>query len=226
MFNHIIIIITIFWIFFLTALPSNSSTPDPLILYGNNIHFSIYRNGKNIGDHNVVFQKNDNGNLIVEVSTIMNIKIFGITIYNFSHSSTALWNNGKLVNLIATTDDDGNINTFKVEMKNNNLVLFGTDNEIKLSPELLPTTHWNSNVLDNKEVINTLNGEISSVDIVKQKKLNILAQNQTIEAVQYVYTGDIDATFWYDLNGRWVKLKFKAKDGSYIEYECTICGLQ
>ena len=28
------------------------------------------------------------------------------------------------------------------------------------------------------------------------------------------------------VDGWRVQLKFKAKDGSYIEYECTICGLQ
>ena len=53
----------------------------------------------------------------------------------------------------------------------------------------------------------------------------IVRTDQTIiPSRKYVYNGDIEATVWYDQAGRWVKMKFSAKDGSTIEYDCVECG--
>jgi hypothetical protein len=37
-------------------------------------------------------------------------------------------------------------------------------------------------------------------------------------AKRYELTGDIDCNIWYR-DGRWVKLRFQASDGSTIDYE-------
>ena len=44
-----------------------------------------------------------------------------------------------------------------------------------------------------------------------------------IDATLYRYTGDLDTEVWYDDEGRWVRMRFKAKDGSVITYQCEVC---
>jgi len=42
-------------------------------------------------------------------------------------------------------------------------------------------------------------------------------------ATHYVYSGELDTEVWYDDEGRWVKMRFKGRDGSTIEYVCRRC---
>ena len=42
-------------------------------------------------------------------------------------------------------------------------------------------------------------------------------------ATRYAYTGDLDNEVWYDDVGRWVKMRFKGRDGSTIDYVCRRC---
>ena len=42
-------------------------------------------------------------------------------------------------------------------------------------------------------------------------------------ATRYAYSGDLKADVWYDDAGRWVKLRFRGRDGSVIEYVCRRC---
>jgi hypothetical protein len=46
---------------------------------------------------------------------------------------------------------------------------------------------------------------------------NIKAAGRSIEARRYDVDSELDASFWYDAQGRWVKTAFEA-EGSKIEY--------
>ena len=49
--------------------------------------------------------------------------------------------------------------------------------------------------------------------------------DKTILATKDEYSGDISTLVWYSDHGNWVKMKFKASDGSDIEYKCIECGI-
>ena len=80
-------------------------------------------------------------------------------------------------------------------------------------------------ILDN-QLIDTLKGQIASVKINNLGTEKVSAEGRAIYAQKYTYSGDVNATAWYDEFGRWVKLSFAAKDGSVIDYHCTECGLK
>jgi hypothetical protein len=44
-----------------------------------------------------------------------------------------------------------------------------------------------------------------------------------VMATRYAYHGDLETEVWYDDFGRWVKMRFAGRDGSTIEYVCTLC---
>ena len=71
----------------------------------------------------------------------------------------------------------------------------------------------------------TLNGQVANVKISKLGVEKVLAEGRLINANKFIYSGDVDATAWYDRTGRWIKLSFPVKDGSIIEYICVKCGL-
>ena len=97
------------------------------------------------------------------------------------------------------------------------------DGVVSVDAPLYPTNHWNPAVVEQVRVLNTLTGKINNVQIKAQNKESVLTENGTIEATRYAYSGDLETEVWYDDAGRWVKMRFKARDGSTINYVCRRC---
>ena len=91
------------------------------------------------------------------------------------------------------------------------------------SVPLFPTNHWNPEVLRQTRVLNTLTGRINRVRIEPQAQETVATEHGDVPATRYAYTGELETEVWYDDAGRWVKMRFKGRDGSTIEYVCRRC---
>ena len=199
--------------------------PDPISLYGEKISFDVFREGEKVGRHYVVFSRTSPQDLSVTARFELKITFLTIPVYQFLYRSSAVWRDGRLEKLVARIDDDGEKSTVSALTEGQQLGVSGPKGQQQWRGPLYPTNHWNAGVVSQKRVLNTLNGEISRVDIAAQGVERIRAQGRWILATRYQYSGDIDTTVWYDDDGRWVKMRFPAKNGSIIDYECTLCGL-
>jgi hypothetical protein len=202
-----------------------SQSPDPLSLYGNEIVFEVFREAEKVGRHKVAFSTTSARDLSVTAQLELKVTFLSIPVYKFRYQSLALWRDGRLMDLVAKVNDDGETATVRALAKGRILSVSGPKGDLEWNETLYPTNHWNAGVLSQKHVLNTLNGEISRVRIASQGRERIKAEGRWIEATRYQYSGDIDTTVWYDDAGRWVKMRFTAKGGSVIDYVCTRCGL-
>lgn len=193
-------------------------------LYGEKITFDVLREGSKVGHHTVTFARASEEELTVTARFDLTVTFLTIPLYEFRYRSTAIWRDGRLTDLVATIDDDGEKTTVRALTKGGTLSISGANGPAEWSVPLYPTNHWNAGVLSQSHVLNTLNGDISRVRIESQGRERIQAEGQWVEATRYQYSGDIDTTVWYDDRGRWVKMRFPAKSGSIIEYVCTRCG--
>ena len=121
-------------------------------------------------------------------------------------------------------DDNGDKNFVAATKSDKGMVIRGPKGVHTWESALYPTNHWNAGVLSQKHVLNTLTGDVASVEIRSEGRDKVEAEGKMIEATRYRYSGDIDTTVWYDDDGRWVKMRFVAKGGSTIDYNCTRCG--
>ncbi len=197
----------------------------PEKLYPRGIHFEVLRNGAPVGSHTVSFSKKNDGYLRVQASFDLTVRFLGLPVYKYLYLSDASWDRGHLAILTASQDDNGDISQVDIRRDGDDLVIHGPNGSKRASGNLLPTNHWNPNVLSHLSVLNTITGEISDVGIESTGVQIVQAQGVTIEAARHVYSGDIETTVWYDTAGRWVKMMFEAQDGSTIEYLCRECGL-
>jgi hypothetical protein len=202
-----------------------SPSPDPLSLYGNEIVFDVFREAEKVGRHTVNFSMKSASDLRVTSRLDLTVTFLTIPIYAFRYQSLAIWRSGRLRELVAQINDDGEQSTVQALTKSRTVSVSGPRGEVQWNETLYPTNHWNSGVLSQKHVLNTLNGEISRVKIAAQGLERIQAEGKWIEATRYQYSGDIDTSVWYDNAGRWVKMRFTAKGGSVIDYVCARCGL-
>ncbi len=198
---------------------------DPLTLYGERLAFDVWRDGDKVGEHHVAFQR-DGEELRVQTDFGIEIKVLFIKAYSFTYSSNAVWHNGQLKSLWAMTDDDGDRREVRVEADEEAGTLRLHDGQYwnSVPSGTFPTNHWHAGVLHQNTVINTLTGEASDVRIIRLGEEMIETADGTLSATRYVYSGDIDTEVWYDDWGRWVKMRFRAKDGSTIEYRCRTCA--
>lgn len=191
-------------------------------LYGNTLSFDVYRNGDLVGYQNVTFSRR-NDELAVDIDFKLTIKALYITFYEMTYRSDSLWRNDELVALDARTDQNGKVTTVKAKAEGGKLEVDGPNGKASAPLGIYPTDHWNAGVIDSTRLVNTINGHINHVRLVKQGEDKVETERGPVEATHYKYTGEIQNDVWYDAEGRWVQMKFKGGDGSTIEFRCRKC---
>ena len=195
---------------------------DPLDLYGNEIRFDIVRKGRTVGSHVVTFRRaGDAVETRSEVRIAIDILIFKA--FRYRYDSDARWEGGELRQLTVDVDDDGKRTQLTAAVEGG--AMSGSLNSAPFTAEapVYPTEHWNAGVLPQRRVLNTLTGKVNNVVIEPGAREYIATERGQVPATYYRYTGDLLAELWYDDQGRWVKMRFKGRDGSMIEYVCRRC---
>ena len=211
---------------FVSISPSYGSigfpvTNDPLKLYGTHHEFLVLRDGLVVGKHTVRFQQKAD-ELIADTQFHIDIKLLGLSLYNYTYESREIWEADKLMKLEVKVDDDGSLKSHSLQYEANGYKLNGKLLNVP-SSSLIPTNHWNPAVINKTNVFNTILGKINSVKILEVGNEPVQTNDGTISATRYQYSGDLKLDAWYDNKGRWVKLKFLAEDQSVIEYLCSTC---
>jgi hypothetical protein len=202
-----------------------SPAADPLSLYGEQIRFDVRRNGSLVGSHTVSFTRNGE-RLATSTRFEVAVDVLFITAYRYLYASEATWTGACLEALTATTDDNGKESVVRVSRSGQKLAVSGPGGNATAPVATLPTEHWAYAVVGHDAVINTITGRVNRVDISPAVTETVkLADGRTVTARRYVYSGELDNEVWYDAAGRWVKMRFPAKDGSSIEYVCVKCGI-
>ena len=195
---------------------------DPLRLYGGRIEFDIFRNGTQVGDHSVVFEP-AGPDLKATSRFHLEVPFLFITAYRFSYESVALWQGDRMVSLTATTDDGGDRTRVEAAWQGESLQVIGPQGVESDPAPIFPTDHWHPGVLEADRVVNTITGSINQVALTEQGTDTVETERGPVLATHYAYTGDLATDIWFDRSGRWVKLRFEAKDGSTVEFRCRLC---
>ena len=207
----------------LNGRPFAGAAVDPLSLYGDRMEFTVLRDGSRVGTHTVDFRLS--GSRLDVVSTFeIAIRFMFITAYRYSYVSRAIWEDGRLLSLTAEIDDDGERAVVRARRVGERVQISGPAGELSGPLHIIPTNHWNPTVLDRREVLNTLTGALNRVTIADQGKTTVRTEDGVRQGRHFRYSGDLEVESWYDSTGRWIKLRFKGKDGSTIEYVCRRCG--
>lgn len=195
---------------------------DPVALYGNEIRFDVLRNGQAAGWHRIRFDR-DLDNLRVSAVFHLSVELLFIPVYRFRYESKSLWRHGLLDRLTVRVDDDGTHFSLEAVRDSDRLTVRSRADTDTVDGPIFPTNHWHSGVLVEKRVLNTLTGRVNRVDIRPDVRETVPTERGDVVATRFSYTGDLETEVWYDDNGRWVKMRFKGRDGSTIDYVCRRC---
>ena len=86
------------------------------------------------------------------------------------------------------------------------------------------SNHYNPSIIGQSLLFNSLSGQLNRIALVKEGIETVYDGQANITATRYRYTGDLKDTWvWYANDGRWVRMRFIADDGSRIQLNCQRC---
>lgn len=199
------------------AVPVGAGGFQPVI---DGLTFTVLRDGTEIGQHRLRFQR-DGLDLIVDIDTDLQVRLAGILpVFRFQHEGREVWRNGRLISMDTRTNDDGTRDFVRGRAIGESFAIESAGKRALMKPDILPTSYWNRSLVEHRklELLNSQDGRTLSVEIQPAGEELVEAAGMLVWAQRYLIRGDLDQEIWFDGDGAWVKGRFRAFDGSLIEY--------
>jgi len=201
------------------------------------LEYTVLRDGSPIGTHAYTIETNGT-DTNVAVTTDIKVKALFITVYKFIHESKEKWQNGQLVSLKSTTDDDGTPKSLQASAENGKITLDATINKQErrqFAPSAsIPASLWNPALVTQgtvlktakgaaiktleSQIVNTLDGQLMKVKIADLGNEEVEAQGTKVSANHYQITGELTRDLWYNSDGDLVRVSFPDKTETSIVY--------
>jgi hypothetical protein len=186
---------------------------------GGVLNYWVVRDGSPIGTHSVKFSGDDK-NLTVDIATDVKVKVAFVTVYKFIHQGHEVWQDGQLVSLASKTDDDGTPHDLSITRKGDKYQAVDRGKKLEANANLLPASLWHPKTVESAHsaLVNTLDGTKMAIDAVLKGEDEVKGLGGTVLAKHYQLSGELERELWFDPSGILVKVRFKGKDGSDIQY--------
>lgn len=180
--------------------------------------YQVLRNGEVVGEQRADFQRRgDELQVVTEVR--INVTLLGLTVYDFTQRIEEHWEKGVLMALTSVSVDDGDTRNVKLARDGDRLVGTYDGKRRDLPGNLIPTTLWNSAVVEQSSVLETVKGRERSFSLAQKGVEKVKLPSGEVAARHFVFTGDFSREAWYDESGVLVASQMEAKDGSIIRQE-------
>jgi len=183
---------------------------------GDVIAFEVFRKGDKFGTHKVSFDREDD-RLIATTDVDLRVGAGPITFFSYRLDATEEWQGDQLVSVRGKLKDGGDRESVEAEKNGESIKVSGSRFEGDAPADILPSSHWRSEIVTADRILSTENGDLISINPKSAGEDTVTIDGETITATRYEIDSDVPYTIWYDEQGRWVKLEFTAR-GEKIEY--------
>jgi len=183
---------------------------------GSRLEFDVLRDGGKFGTHTLTFDR-EGDTLTVDTDVELRVTLGPITLFEHLHDVTEKYTSDRLIWIGSRTKTSGKWKTLSVEAVAGGFNVKGEKFSGLLKSPVIPSTHWNEDQMRQGFLFSTETGEKLPMTVTDRGIEKIKAGGRMIEARRYDVDSELDASFWYDAQGLWVKTAFDAQ-GSKIEY--------
>ncbi len=184
---------------------------------GTTIEFDVLRKGKPFGTHRLEFSDRGDGQFSVTTDVDLDVGLGPLSLFKYRLDSEELWDDGRLVQLTAKSNNDGRKGKVSAISNRDILSVDSTAFVGNIDTPIVPSSHWNIEQIRSDRMISTETGEILDIDVVEIGPDIVNVNGEPVDATHYRLTSDLIVDLWYDSQNRWVKLTFEARDQK-IEY--------
>jgi len=180
--------------------------------------YQVLRDGEVVGEQRADFERRGD-ELRVVTDVRINITLLGLNIYDFTQRIEESWQGGALMSLVSVAVDDGDTRNVRLAREGERLVGTYDGKKRDLPGSLVPSTLWNSAVVEHSSVLETTKGRERTFTVTQKGIEQVTLPIGTVSARHFVFTGNFRREAWYDESGVLVAAQMEAKDGSIIRQE-------
>lgn len=198
------------------AIPASAAIPE-----SNELRFQILRNGNPFGVHTVNFSETSEGYTKVDIHIKMSVGAGPITLFNYEHFNTEIWDGNRLVSLSSETDDNGDDYFVNAKWKDGQFDIQSSSRNQKLDKPVFSSSYWHPTFVRQPQLLNSQKGNLDTIEIIDR-----VQENLTINKINYLtnrYTlrvnDEKEIKIWYDdATKEWMSLDFTIR-GQNITYK-------
>lgn len=184
---------------------------------GQALEFEVIRNGDPIGSHSITFETKG-AVTTVDIKTDIVVKVLMVPVYRFEHRGHEVWQDGRLVLLDSTTNDDGTPLTLHVAASRDGLDVRSNATQGTSPLQSIPGSLWNPAAMAQTQLLNSLNGKLMAVNVSDLGETSISVRGQPTPTRHFTVEGELQREIWYAADGSLAQMRFKGKDDSDILY--------
>ena len=202
-------------LFFLMACVALNT---PVLATEQQWRFRVYLDDKEIGTHDYVLNQQEE-HLRVRSQASFEYRLLFVKLYAYQHENIETWSGNCLTAIKSSTDANGKSFAVKGELKDDRFVLIGSAGTSELPSCNMSFAYWNPSFLDQRQLINTQNGELLEVEVSAPELEEIEVRGNRLTARRYRLTaGAMEIELWYSENDEWLALETNAKGGRRLRY--------
>lgn len=201
--------------YLLLVVVSLGAMSAPLAAASEKLAYDINRNGETIGRLTVLFSGNDAANRTVTSETRVVVKIAFVPVYRYSKDVSETYENGRLVRLDVSVDDNGAKTAFTGRIEGDEMVINAGDAIYRHPAGRMVSSYWDPNTVNQSAMIDSSVGDQDNVTVKNLGRKSLEIGGRTVMANHYRLTGDIERELWY-ADGELVRTLDIARDGSTV----------
>lgn len=182
--------------------------------------FRIAHGGQDIGRHSVVVTRHDDVTK-AEIATDLEVRVAFLVVYRYRHRASETWRDGRLIDLSAWTNEDGQETRVRAVSTAAGLAVDGPAGRLTAADDVTPNSYWNIAALrpGSGQWLDSESGRIVAVEVAP------LAAARPGGAVQDALAFRIDGepehapleAFYAAADRRWIGLRFSSR-GATVDY--------
>lgn len=144
----------------------------------------------------------------VEVETHTRAKVLFLN-FHYDHVRREEWQGGRLVRMVADTDDDGAKSHLDATAAEGGWALAVNGKPSERSGDSLPLSLWGKAILGKKELFSIIDAKSYRVEVSALGKETVTIAGKAMAADHYRITGDVERELWYGGDGLLVRTTFQ-----------------
>jgi hypothetical protein len=178
-------------------------------------HFAtIQVDGKKIGQVHYTLTYDEQGE-IEALKTNASYSVLGFEVYHFTQDLTETWRTGELQSMDGHTNDDGDKYQASVERKPNDYTGVLNGKNLTLPHNAFPNSVWHYQITEQSLLFNLTDLRLMNVRVSKRAE-TLKVGGRSFDSERFDFTGDWQASLWFDKDQQLLKLEYKIKDRKVV----------
>ncbi|HXV25613.1 MAG TPA: DUF6134 family protein [Alphaproteobacteria bacterium] len=178
--------------------------------------FTVMRNDNPIGRHYIAI-KADGSRIEIDERTDIEVRLAAIPVYKFAFRGRQLWEDGRLVGMNGSTNNNGTFLKVNVRPDGEGYVRTVNDRVDRFDKSRHVFALWNIDTLRHRSFFSVTEDKTLEVSFQYVGRERLAVAGRVLDVDRYAMRGSETRDLWYDRAGHLVKVKLQRR-GSEIQF--------